>query len=243
MHSKRFLIALVTEVIVVAAVIGLNFRCLMAQSTPEGNIYLYYEDHTIDNRIREELKLYAPTIWESVKGLEEVGFVTSGKAYSIVILMQPYTVGSFDPTTAEWVVIVSSIPEIGEEVKITIVRLDYRSFDLKRIDKFIYPVEKELSLEEVILILEKELREKDLLAPDEGLIGPDGKPLIDNSYVHKDDVHLFGGNYVYSVGAGDFGGKIFVDKYAGKPIFFAIMVMHPCRRRVHLSTQSPGFVP
>ncbi|MEW6378328.1 MAG: cohesin domain-containing protein [bacterium] len=240
MYSKRLIKALVAEVIVIAAVIGLNFRCLMAQSNPEGNIYLY--DETLDRRFKEELKLYTPTIWENIKELEEVELVTSEKAYSVVILMHPYTEGAFDLNTAEWVVVVSSIPEIEEEVKITIVRLDYRSFDLKRIDKFTYPVEKELNLEEVIPLMEEELRLNYLLAPLEACLDPVIDPDVDRGCsVHKEDVQLLGGNYICSSSIGDFYGKIFINKYAGKTIFFAStawmgtggVIIPPCTPATH----------
>ncbi|MEW6215770.1 MAG: cohesin domain-containing protein [Nitrospirota bacterium] len=218
MYSKRLIRALVVEVIVIAAVIGLNLRCLMAQSNLEGNIYTYgygSED------IREELKLYAPTIWENVKRLEEVEFVTSEKAYSVTILMHRYEDGYLDPTVDEWVVVVSSFPEIGEEVKIIIVRLDYESFDLKGIHKFIYLVEKELSLEEVVPIMENELLLNHLLFPlyacpyaceDVGL-GIDTGCCVD-----KKKLQFLGGNYIYSANLGDRAGTIIVNKYAGKPI-------------------------
>jgi len=195
---------------------------------PKGNVYTYDGGLTVS--LQNELKQNAPTVWEYVKYLEEIESVTSENAYSALIFIHPYTMhsyaaGMFDPNTAEWVAVVSSIPEIDEEVKVIIARLDYRTFDLKGIDKGTYPVEnpvgKELS--EVIPVMEEELRLNNLISSQESCmecIDLSGEP-CDGCSVHKENVQISGENYIYSVADFEIGGTIIVNKYIGKPIFFA----------------------
>jgi S-layer protein (TIGR01567 family) len=173
--------------------------------TPEETIYYYTETGGFN-------QTQASIVWNIINGSDEAKFVISEKSYSAVIFMHPYTVGVFDPSTAEWVVVISSIPEKAEETKIAIFRLDYQTFDLKKSNKFNYPSRKELTLEESIAIIEEEMK-KD----------PYGTP-YGNRPVEKEMVSLHGGNYIYSYPATDFGGTIIVNKYAGRAIFYATTV-------------------
>jgi hypothetical protein len=239
MSSKRFLRDFVTEKIVRAVVMvitiiiiivtGSNSRCLMAQSNPEGNIYTYFGLRA-GTLTKDKLQQNAPIIWDYIKGLEEAQFVTSEKAYSVLILMQPYSDGMFNPETAEWIAVASSIPEAGEEVKVLIVRLDYLTFNLKGIDKFTYPGGKEISLEDAIPIMEDELRlhglvmSIDVCDDVEECIAVFEKVCGGPVCFHKEDVQISGEDYIYSVNPSDFGGTIIVNKYVEKPIFLASTV-------------------
>jgi len=223
MYSKRFLRALVTEVIVAIVIIivmGVNSKSLMAQPNPEGNIT--YLGLPAGDKAQQN----ASVVWDYIKGLEETQLITSEKNYSVTIFMHEYSVGMSNPGTAEWVAVVSSIPETGEEVKVLIVRLDYLTLNLTGIDKFTYPGGIELSLEEIIPIMEEEIRLRFLLP---GMDCPVCANLPPNlgypaCCVPKARVQISGGDYIYTKPACDFGATIIVNKYAGKPIFFATTI-------------------
>lgn len=172
---------------------------------PEESIYYYTETGGFN-------QTHASIVWNKISGSDEAKFVTSERYYSAVIFMHPYTVGVFDPSTAEWVTVISSIPEKNEEVKIAIFRLDYQTFDLKESYKFSYPSNKELTLEESIAIIEEEMK-KD----------PYGNP-YGNRPVEKEKLRFHGGNYIYSYPATDFGGTVIVNKYVGRATFYATTV-------------------
>lgn len=168
----------------------------------EENIYYYNVASGFDQK-------QALIVWNKINSTNEAKIVTSEKSYSVVIFMHPYTVGIFDPSTAEWIVVISSIPENTKEIKISIFRLDYQTFSLKKIYKFSYPARTELSLEESIAIMEEEMK-KD--------------PYRSNNPIEREKIVLQGGNYIYSYPAGDFGGTIIVNKYARRAIFYATTV-------------------
>jgi hypothetical protein len=155
-----------------------------------------------------ETQEYAPTLWNKVKDFDEVKSVVSEKNFSVIVYMHPYSVGVFGPSTAEWVVIVSSIPEMANKVKIAIFRFDYWTCDVKKTYEFDYPVADELTLEESIAVITEEMT-KD----------PSG-----SRPVNSGDVKLLGGNYVCSYPPIDFGGTIIVNKYARNAIFYATAV-------------------
>ena len=141
-------------------------------------------------------------MWEKVKDFDEAKFVISGKNSSVIVYMHAYTVGIFNPKTAEWIVIVSSIPEITTEIRMAIFRLDYQTSNMKKAYEFSYPVGGELTLEESIAIMEDEI----------------GRP------ADSERIMFLGGNYIYSYSPIDFGGTIIVNKYSGKTIFYATIV-------------------
>lgn len=151
----------------------------------------------------------ASTVWAKVRDFDEAIFVTSEKNFSVIVYMHPYSVGFFDPSTAEWIVIVSSIPEMTNETKLAIFRLGYQTFDMKKAYKFSYPVEDMLTLEESIAIMEEELT-KD--------------PYEDPGPVDSKKVRLLGGNFIYSYSPWDFAGTIIVNRYARKVIFYATTI-------------------
>lgn len=174
----------------------------------EENVY-YYTEYQINYTGRGEFdQKQASIVWNKINNFDEAKFVSSEKSYSAVIFMQPYTVGSFNPSTAEWIVVISSIPEKTEEIKIAIFRLDYQTFDVKKSYTFSYPTRKELSLEESIAIMEEDIK----------------KDPYGDRPVEKEKIKLQGGNYIYSYPPGDFGGTIIVNIYAGRAIFFATTV-------------------
>ncbi|MEW5804245.1 MAG: cohesin domain-containing protein [bacterium] len=217
-------------------------ECLMTQPGPDGNVLPYLMPQDLMPQegfdIGNELKQNVSLIWEKVRGLEEAKFVTSQKAYSVTILGHSYTVGIFDPATAEWVAVLSSIPEAGEEVKVMIVRIDYQTFDVKGIDRATYPAEKELSMKEVIPVMENQIMEEhrgkddpentednentEVNEGDEGNEPDSGFTTVNT--VDEEKVQLLSGNYIYSYTSGDSGGTIIVNRYAGKPIFWATTV-------------------
>lgn len=148
------------------------------------------------------------SVWENVKDLDETKFVTAENSYSVLVFMHPYSVGMFDPSTGEWIIIVSSIPETPNEVKVAIVRLDYQTFHLKKAYEFSYVVQLGLTLDDVITTMEEKIVEAGEWAPE----------------ISSGEVELLGGNYIYSYPAIDFGGTIIVNKYVGEPIFYATTV-------------------
>lgn len=159
--------------------------------------------------LENETQEHALTVWNKVKDFDEAKSVVSETNFSVIVYMHPYSVGTFDPSTAEWIVIVSSIPEMTNEIKIAIFRLDYQTLDMRKAYEFDYPVADELALEESIAIITEEVTK--------GLVGS-------KNPVNSEDVKLLGGNYVYSYPAADFGGTIIVNKYAGIAIFYATTV-------------------
>ncbi len=159
--------------------------------------------------LEKETQQNALVIWEKVKGLDEARIVTSEKAYAAVVFIHAYTVGVFDPSTAEWIVVLSSVRETAKAIIGCIFRLDYQTFDLKKAHKFDYPLGKELTLDDAISIMKEEMAKE-------------REPY--QTFLDKGKVVLLGGNYIYSYPATDFGGTIIVNKYAGKAIFYATTV-------------------
>ena len=168
-------------------------------------VYTYVASESLKN----ETQKHASNVWEKIKSFDEAKFVISEKSYSAIIFIHPYTVGVFDPSTAEWIVVISSIPKMTKETKIAIFRLDYQTLDLKKVYKFIYPAKKELTLDDAIAVIQEEI------AKEKGSY---------QTFVDKEKVMLIGDNYVYSYPASDFGGTIIVNKYAGEPIFYATTI-------------------
>lgn len=146
----------------------------------------------------------ASDVWEKVKYFDEAKFVTSEKSYSAIVFVHPYSAGPFDMSTAEWIVIASSINH--KETKIAVFRLDYQTLNLKTFAyNFSYPAGKELTLEHTIVVMEGEMK----------------KYPYGDKFVDAKNVVLLGDNYIYSYPAPDFGGTIIVNRYAGKTIFYA----------------------
>jgi hypothetical protein len=202
---KKITITLI-GILIIAIVIALTGGCIreIEEKPSEGTIYTYTAQET---KLEKETQEQASIVWGKIKDFDEAKFVTSEKSYSSIVFIHPYTVGAFDPSTAEWVVVVSSIPEKTRETKISIFRLDYQTFDLKKAYKFSYPLGEELTLDDAVTIMEEEMTRE--LYP---------------SKVDREKVVLLGGNYVYSYPASDFRGTIIVNKYAGKAIFYATTV-------------------
>jgi len=168
--------------------------------------YVYAFDPWFEN----ETQKHASTVWKEVKDLDEAKLVISEDVFSVIVYLHPYSVGMFNPSTAEWIVIISSISETLNETKIAIFRLDYQTLFLKKAYTSSYSVNDKLSLEESITIMEEEMT-KDPYGSGGGS-------------VNSEKVKLLGGNYVYSYPAGDFGGTIIVNRYAGVTIFYATTV-------------------
>lgn len=166
--------------------------------------YTYSQMYWLENETQE----HASTVWTKVKNLDEAKSVTSEKSFSVIVYIHPYAVGAFDPSRAEWVVIVSSIPEMTNETRIAIFRLDYQTFDMKKVYQFSYPADDKLTLEESIAIMEEEMT----------------KDPYGSKSVNSEEVKLLGGNYIYSYPALDFGGTIIVNRYARLAIFYATTV-------------------
>lgn len=177
-----------------------------------------------DSEFAKEAQKQGDTVWQKVKGLSEVKYVTSHGAYTVLTLLHPYSVGIFDPATAEWITIVSSAPDSKGETRIAVVRLDYQTFTLKKAYQATYPplpdaiisgnssyaIAPELSLDDAVKLMEQTMKEKD--------------PYAGGRQVDKAQVESLGGNYVYTYPASDFGGTIVVNKYAGKVVFYATTV-------------------
>lgn len=121
----------------------------------------------------------ASAVWEKVKFSDDAKFVTREKNYSVTVFVQSYTKGS---SAMEWIVVASSIPEKVEDIKVVIFRLDYQTFNLKRLYYFSYPKGKEPTRQQSIAAMEEEVKKE-----------PGGFQSINES-----DVVLQDGNYIYS---------------------------------------------
>ena len=197
-------------IIVVIAAVSIGGYYFMAGGeegvTPPREISIYPPiPGTVPSEIENQKFVSA---WKRVKDLEETKYVAAENSYSVLVLMHPYSVGAFDPSTAEWVIIVSSIPETSNEVKVAIIRLDYQTFHLKKAYKFSYAVQPGITLDDVIATMEEKIAEVEGGARE----------------ISSGEVELLGGNYIYSYPAIDFGGTIVVNKYVGEPIFYATTV-------------------
>jgi len=205
--KRRVWVAAVMVIIVVIAAVSIGGYYFMTGGkevvTPPREMYTYtsYTWGGIDNQ-----EFFSA--WQEVKDIGETEFVAAENSYSVLVLMHPYTVGAFNPSTAEWIIIVSSIPEASNEAKVAIIRLDFQTFHLKKAYKFSYVVQPGLTLDDVIATMEGKIAEV------EGGVREIG----------SHEVELLGGNYIYSYPAGDFGGTIVVNKYVGEPIFYATTV-------------------
>lgn len=158
-----------------------------------------------------ETRKYISTVWKKIKYSEETKFVTSEKSYSAIVFIHPYNWGYFDNSTMEWVVIVSSIPETEKDVKIAIFRLDYETYALTKAYNLSYPISKEPTLEESIVIMEEEKK----------------KAFDVSRSVNKENVMFLNGNYIYIVPkeeAGEFSGTIILNRYVGKVIYYATTI-------------------
>jgi len=203
--GKRLTLLIILFVcLLVATVLIVLFTKGFEQKIPD-DISLY--TYTLPG-FEDETQEYASTVWNEVKDSIEAKLVVSEKNFSAAVFIHPYRVGAFDPSSAEWVVIVSSIPQMNNETKIAIFRLDYQTLEMKKAYKFSYPPGEELTFEETVTIMEEEMT-KD----------PYGDRFVNSEYVV-----IKGGNYIYSYPAMDFGGTIIVNKYAGTAIFYATTV-------------------
>jgi hypothetical protein len=193
-------ICLLIGILLTAWLLGV-FEQKPSGDTPSGEVTLHtYAVYPWENETQEQ----APVLWDKVKERDEARFVTSEENSSVIVYMHPYRIGIFDPRTAEWIVIVSSIPENTTEVRVAIFRLDYQTSYLKIAYKFSYPTVEELTLEESIAIMRNEVWD------------------IDPMFMER--LKLLGGNYIYPYPACDFGGTIIVNKYAGRTVFHATTV-------------------
>lgn len=207
--TKRLtLLIILSTCLLVATASIIWFTKESEQKIPEKNpnnttLYTYtlpgFEDETQE---------HASTVWSKIKESIEAKSVVSEKNSSAVVFIHPYSVGAFDPSSAEWIAIISSIPEKTTETKIAIFRLDYQTFEVKKAYKFSYPVREELTLEEGIAIMEEEM----------------ARDPYGSGSVNSESVLFLGGNYIYSYPPLDFGGTIIVNKYTGTAIFYATTV-------------------
>ena len=203
--AKRLTLLIILFVcLLVATVLIVWFTKEFEEKIPD-HVTLY--TYTLSG-FEDETEEHASTVWNKVKDLNEAKFVVSEKNFSVIVFIHPYSVGAFDPSSAEWIAIISSIPEKTTETKIAIFRLDYQTFEMKKAYKFSYPVGKEFTLEEVVAIMEEEMTRD-----------PYG-----GTFVNRESIVLLDGNYIYSYPALDFGGTIIVNKYTGTAIFYATTV-------------------
>ena len=156
----------------------------------------------------DETQEHFSTVVNKVMYFDEAKFVTSENKSSLIVFIHPYSVGGFDPSSAEWIAIFSSIPTMTNETKIAIFRLDYQTLEMKKAYKFSYPLGEQLTLENVVTIMEEEM-----------IRDPYG-----SGSVNSKEITVLEGNYVYSYPALDFGGTIIVNKYTGTAIFYATTV-------------------
>ncbi len=164
---------------------------------PTIRIYTTPEGPSVDN---------AEHIWEEVRDLEEAEYVTQESKTTALIYIHPYSVGVFDPSKAEAIVVLSS--NTDEEVKIAIFRLDYETNQLKKAYKSSYSEIENFRLEDGIELMDEKIAELD----------------YSERTIQKEDVSLLHPYYVYSYPAGDFGGTLIVHQQAGEVLFYATTV-------------------
>lgn len=206
-----FLSVIIISVAVASLIVNIHLYMVINQLNDELRLIEFQTcgyTYALSPWFENETQKHVSTVWKEVKDLDEAKLVISEDVFSVIVYLHPYSVGMFDPSTAEWVVIVSSIPETSNETKIAIFRLDYQTVDMKKTYTSSYSVDDELSLEESVAVMEEEMT-KD----------PYGGGSVNNK-----KVKLLGGNYVYSYPAGDFGGTIIVNRYAEVAIFYATTV-------------------
>ena len=192
---------------ILTIVTALTGGCIEEIEEEPSEVTLY--TYTAETGLEKETQEHASLVWEKIKDLDEAKFVSLEKPCSAIIFIHAYTVGGLDPSTAEWVVVLSSIRETAKAIIGSIFRLDYQTFDLKKAHKFDYPLGKELTLDDAIAIMQGEMVKE-------------REPY--QTFLDREKVVLLGGNYVYSYPASDFGGTIIVNRYAGEVIFYATTV-------------------
>jgi hypothetical protein len=167
------------------------------------DIFYYSEtDFTIEKVEQAE------RAWLSMEKYPEIDYVASERSYVAIVFMHPFTLGQFDPAAAEWIGIITSIPQADEPVKGAIIRLDYQSMELKKAYKLLLSSNPPISLTDAVKIME-----------DNRQYG-----WLTNWRVDEMKVVEFGGNYIYSYPAADFGGVMVVNGYAAKVIFSATSI-------------------
>ena len=164
--------------------------------------YYSQTDFTIENVEGAE------RAWLSMEKYPEIDYVAAERSYVAIVFMHPFSIGPFDPAAAEWVGIVTSIPQGDEPVKAAIIRLDYQSMELKKSYKMLLSSGPLISVSEAAKIMEGNPQYG-------GMIGW----RVDESKIVE-----FGGNYIYSYPASDLGGVIVVNGYASKVIFSATSI-------------------
>ncbi|HID55950.1 TPA: hypothetical protein EYP37_05440 [Candidatus Poribacteria bacterium] len=150
----------------------------------------------------------AERAWLSMEKYPEIDYVATERSYVAILFMHPFSLGPFDPAAAEWIGIVTSIPQADEPVKAAIIRLDYRSMELKKGYKMLLSSAPLISVAEAARIMEENPQYV-------GMIGW----RVDESRIDE-----FGGNYIYSYPASDLGGVMVVNGYASKVIFSATSI-------------------
>ena len=194
---------------ILVIVVALTSGCIREIEEEPSEVTLYTYTYAKETELEKETREHASVVWEKIKDSDEAKFVTSGKPCSAIVFIHPYTVGAFDPSAAEWVVVLSSIRETAKAIIGSIFRLDYQTLDLKKAHKFDYPLGKELTLDDAIAIMKEKMAKE-------------REPY--QTFLDREKAVLLGGNYIYTYPAGDFGGTIIVNKYAGEAIFYATTV-------------------
>jgi hypothetical protein len=169
--------------------------------TPFGEVTLY--NYVLGFPIFEnQTKDQATALWNKVKDHPAAKFVTSEENSSVIAFLHVYGI-PIHSGSAEWIVIVSSVPEMTTEVRIAVFRFDFQSAYLRNAYKFSYPAREELTLGEIITIMESEVGTTE--------------------YIER--VTLLGENYIYPYAVDwESYGTIIVNKYAGRTIFHATSI-------------------
>ena len=156
----------------------------------------------------EESQARALDIWRVAQRQPVVQRVIQEDEYQILVHQHAFSVGVFDPATAEWVVIVTSRPQDqGDPIVTAIVRLDYQTLQFKR---------------------DYEMR--GVLEPvgaDEAGATMSAKPPYDwmeNWKADPNELESLGDFWVLSWPAGDFGATMIVHANTGRLIYSATTV-------------------
>lgn len=177
---------------------------LSEESGDESGNYTIYNYSTPGFEIDKE---QASEVWEKVRFSDDAKFVTREKNFSVTVFVQRYAKGADDnliygSSTAEWIVVVSSIPDEAEDVKIAIFRLEYQTFGFKRSYYFSYPKVKEPTLQQSIAVMEEEMKKE---------------PAMFQS-INENAVVLNDGNFIFSYHSSNYGGERLLFSWDRDPI-------------------------
>ncbi|MDH3336788.1 MAG: hypothetical protein OER22_06940 [Gammaproteobacteria bacterium] len=145
--------------------------------------------------------------WRTASRLPEVRRLASLDNLEVVIHPHPFTIGRFDPRTAEWVVIVKAQETEAQVVRTTIARLDFQTLQLVEVHTFDDP-QRPVSDVDATATMRRNAPFDDMVT---WLVAPDR-------------LNRLGTLRAFEGFAGDFGGVQIVDSLTGRLVYSASTV-------------------